>query len=88
MFNLISQILKNSLLLILSFYKKYISPILPNACRYTPTCSEYMMEAIKTHGPLKGVILGTKRLLRCHPWGKSGYDPVPPKFPKNKNINK
>ena len=75
------------LLFLLYLYKKYISPLLPNACRYTPTCSEYMIEAIKTHGVLKGLCLGFKRLCRCHPFGKSGYDPVPqPK--KNKDTNR
>lgn len=52
---------------------------MPNVCRYQPTCSQYMIEAIETHGVIKGVCLGTKRILRCHPWGGSGYDPVPPK---------
>ncbi len=65
------------------FYKKFISPFLPNACRFSPTCSEYMIEAIKIHGIIKGIILGTKRILRCHPWGNSGYDPVP----KNKDTD-
>ena len=46
-------------------------------CRFTPTCSEYMIEAIKKHGTFKGIYLGIKRILRCHPKGKSGYDPVP-----------
>ena len=53
--------------------------MLPNACRFTPTCSEYMIEAIKVHGTLKGIHLGLKRIIRCNPWGKCGYDPVPPK---------
>lgn len=64
-------------------YKRYLSPMLPPSCRYEPTCSVYMMQAIETHGPLKGLWLGTKRLLRCHPitWlgGSSGFDPVPPR---------
>jgi putative membrane protein insertion efficiency factor len=62
---------------LIKFYKMAISPILPMACRYTPTCSEYMLEAIQKYGAAKGIWLGTKRLSRCHPWGKSGYDPLP-----------
>lgn len=60
-------------------YQRWISPALPSACRYLPTCSHYMDEAIRTHGPVKGVWLGTRRLCRCHPWGGQGYDPVPPR---------
>ena len=63
----------------LRFYKKAISPFLPYACRYTPTCSEYMIEAIEKYGVIKGLLLGIKRIIRCHPWGESGYDPVPKK---------
>ena len=59
-------------------YQLFISPILPASCRYLPTCSAYGLEAIQVHGPLKGSWLTAKRLLRCHPWGGSGYDPVPP----------
>lgn len=59
------------------FYKYLISPLLPNACRYTPTCSEYMVQALKKHGPFKGLWLGLKRIGRCHPWGGHGWDPVP-----------
>jgi len=59
------------------FYKYCISPLLPAACRYSPTCSEYAIEALKRHGPLKGLWLAAKRIARCHPWGGSGYDPVP-----------
>jgi putative membrane protein insertion efficiency factor len=66
------------LLVLIGFYKRWISPALPAACRYTPTCSAYMAEAITTHGPAKGVWLGTRRLCRCHPWGGHGWDPVPP----------
>lgn len=58
-------------------YKYTISPLLPGACRFAPTCSEYGVQAIKKHGALKGSILLTKRISRCHPWGGSGYDPVP-----------
>jgi uncharacterized protein len=58
-------------------YQKAISPYLPTACRYTPTCSHYSQEAIQRHGLLKGSWLGVKRLARCHPWGGQGYDPVP-----------
>ena len=58
-------------------YQKSISPMFPSSCRFTPTCSQYAVEAIKKYGPIKGIWLGTKRLLRCHPWGGSGYDPVP-----------
>ncbi|MEH0158055.1 membrane protein insertion efficiency factor YidD [Limibacter armeniacum] len=65
------------LILFVKFYQLMISPWLPQSCRYTPTCSQYMIEAIKKHGPLKGTKLGLKRIGRCHPWGGSGYDPVP-----------
>lgn len=59
------------------FYRRFVSPLLPPACRYTPTCSQYAIEALRKHGPLKGLYLSVRRLLRCHPWGGSGYDPVP-----------
>ncbi|MBO6069144.1 MAG: membrane protein insertion efficiency factor YidD [Bacteroidales bacterium] len=62
---------------LLRFYKVCISPYLGNHCRYTPTCSQYAYEAISKYGILKGGWLALKRLLRCHPWGGSGYDPVP-----------
>lgn len=65
------------LLLPIYFYQRFISPLLPNSCRFTPTCSHYAVDAIKRHGPLFGLILGTWRILRCNPWGGSGYDPVP-----------
>ncbi len=58
-------------------YQWILSPLLPNSCRYTPSCSVYMVEAIKKHGPLKGGWLGLKRISRCHPWGGHGHDPVP-----------
>ncbi|MFN4233613.1 MAG: membrane protein insertion efficiency factor YidD [Bacteroidia bacterium] len=65
------------LILLIKFYKGAISPYLPRACRYTPTCSEYGMEAIKKYGPIKGLFLTVKRISRCHPWGGHGHDPAP-----------
>lgn len=71
------KILTYILLLPIRFYRGYISPMLPPACRFTPTCSQYAMEALQKHGPLKGLYLAIRRILRCHPWGGHGYDPVP-----------
>lgn len=59
------------------FYRASISPLLPASCRYTPTCSQYTIEAVLKHGVFKGGWLAIKRICRCHPWGGSGYDPVP-----------
>ena len=59
------------------FYRQYVSPLTPPACRFTPTCSQYAIEALQKHGPLKGLWLALRRLLRCHPWGGSGYAPRP-----------
>lgn len=70
---------------IIKFYKKAVSPWLPGACRYEPTCSEYMIEAIHQYGAWYGLILGFKRIGRCHPWGGSGYDPVPKQNKSQKN---
>lgn len=64
-------------LLFVKFYQYTIRPLLPNACRYTPSCSAYATEAIEKHGAMKGLWLGLKRILKCHPWGGHGYDPVP-----------
>jgi putative membrane protein insertion efficiency factor len=58
-------------------YKLLVSPLLPPACRFLPTCSEYAAEAIERHGAWRGIMLASRRLARCHPWGGSGYDPVP-----------
>jgi len=60
-------------------YQYTISPLMGDVCRYEPSCSKYMIEAIQKHGVIKGVGLGTKRIFRCHPWGGKGYDPVPDK---------
>lgn len=62
---------------LLRFYQGSISPLTPPACRFTPTCSEYVLRAVEGHGTLKGGWLGLKRIARCRPWGGSGYDPVP-----------
>ena len=59
------------------FYPRFISPLTPPSCRFTPTCSQYAIEALQKHGPLRGLYLAIRRILRCHPWGGSGYDPVP-----------
>lgn len=77
------RLLTRLLIMPIRFYQHAISPLLPPACRYTPTCSHYAVEAIQVHGPFKGLWLAMKRIGRCHPWGGSGYDPVPPKGPSN-----
>ena len=74
--------LKKPLILLIKFYQKFLSPMLPNVCRYTPSCSEYFIQALQIHGVIKGSWLGIRRILRCHPWGGKGYDPVPEKKEK------
>jgi putative membrane protein insertion efficiency factor len=78
-----SRLASRLLIAPIRFYKRFLSPLLPPACRFTPTCSAYAIEAIRVHGALKGSGLAARRLLRCHPitWlgGSSGFDPVPPK---------
>ncbi len=64
------------LIAVLKGYKRWVSPLLPSACRFYPTCSEYMADAIGKHGALKGTWLGVRRLFRCHPFHAGGYDPV------------
>jgi putative membrane protein insertion efficiency factor len=66
-----------TVLLPVYFYKYCISPLIPASCRFAPTCSEYALLAVKKHGPFKGGWLAIKRIFRCHPWGGSGFDPVP-----------
>jgi len=65
------------LILPIRFYQLAISPYLPPVCRYTPTCSAYSIEALRKHGPIKGLWLSLKRIVSCNPWGGHGYDPVP-----------
>ena len=65
------------LILLVRFYQLCISPLTPPSCRFTPTCSHYALEALRKYGPVKGLWLTIRRLAKCHPWGGSGYDPVP-----------
>ena len=74
---MIRRLLTGLLLLPIYFYRSCTSPLTPPSCRYTPTCSEYAIQALRRHGPLRGSWLAIRRILRCHPWGGSGYDPVP-----------
>ena len=82
---MISALLKKVCIFLIRTYQFTISPRFSHgACRYTPTCSQYMLEAIEIHGVLKGVGLGILRIMRCNPLFKGGYDPVPPKKEKQK----
>ncbi len=76
--------MKKALIFLIRFYQRGISPLHPGCCRFYPTCSAYALEAIQTHGALYGSFLTIKRLLKCNPLFKGGYDPVPPpKFREN-----
>ena len=68
--------MRQVLIAVLRLYKRFLSPMLPSACRFHPTCSEYMREAIERYGAARGVMLGVRRLLRCHPFHAGGFDPV------------
>ncbi|MDR3046452.1 MAG: membrane protein insertion efficiency factor YidD [Bacteroidales bacterium] len=72
-----SKILSKFFILLIKIYQVTLSPFIGGQCRYLPTCSHYGIEAIKKHGPFKGSLLMLKRICSCHPWGGSGYDPVP-----------
>jgi putative membrane protein insertion efficiency factor len=72
-----TKLLKQLFIFPIRIYQWMISPLLGSNCRHTPTCSHYAVEAIREWGPVKGIWLGMKRIARCHPWGTSGYDPVP-----------
>ncbi len=74
---MIKKIFIAPFLALIWLYKKFISPLTPATCRFSPTCSSYAQEALKKHGLFKGGYLSFKRFLKCHPWGESGYDPVP-----------
>lgn len=69
--------MKTFLIGAIRFYRSYISPLKPPCCRFTPTCSEYALEAIQKYGPVKGSWLAVKRISKCHPFHKGGYDPLP-----------
>ena len=71
------KLLTYPFVLLVRFYEIAISPLKPPTCRFTPTCSSYALEALKRHGLFKGGMLAIRRIMRCHPWGGSGYDPVP-----------
>ena len=75
--HLLSRTMVWILCLPILFYRTCISPFTPPSCRFTPTCSAYALEALRKHGAIKGLWLAAKRILRCNPWGGSGYDPVP-----------
>lgn len=74
---IVSNAVAKVMLALIWFYRHCISPLFPPVCRYTPTCSQYAVEAINKYGPFKGGWLAFKRILRCTPWGGSGFDPVP-----------
>ena len=82
------QIVVAILSLPILFYRGAISPMLPPSCRYTPTCSQYAIEAVMTHGIFTGSWLAIRRILRCNPFVKGGYDPVPPKKTNHNKGNK
>lgn len=69
--------MKTVVLALIRFYRRYISPLTPRHCRYEPTCSAFALEAIQTHGALRGSWLALRRIGRCHPWSAGGIDPVP-----------
>ena len=81
--------LTSSLLVgLIRLYQGILSPYLGRSCRYSPTCSQYTLEAIQLWGPIKGLWMGLKRISRCHPWGNHGYDPVPkPKLKEQKRSS-
>ena len=76
-FKIIRKMAILPLIVLIRFYQICISPLKPPTCRFTPTCSAYALEALRKHGLFKGSWLAIRRILRCHPWGGSGYDPVP-----------
>jgi len=80
--NILKNGLRNVLILLVKFYRKFISPLKQPSCIYTPTCSSYALEALERYGFFKGGYLSLKRVLRCHPFSKGGFDPVPTKEEK------
>lgn len=80
---MLKKVLIAPFVFLVRIYQTLISPLTPATCRYQPTCSHYTVEALKTHGLFRGSGLAIKRIFSCHPWGGSGYDPVPKKDDKN-----
>ena len=78
--------MKYILIFIIKIYQAVISPFLPNSCRFYPTCSHYAIESLNTHGFFYGLYLSAKRIVKCNPFHKGGFDPVPPKI-KSKNLS-
>jgi putative membrane protein insertion efficiency factor len=76
---MLNKVLTFPIVVLIKIYQHTISPWTGKNCRYDPTCSNYTLEALKVHGPIKGGWLAIKRIASCHPWGGEGYDPVPPK---------
>jgi putative membrane protein insertion efficiency factor len=72
----VGDAMRNAVIATLRFYKRFLSPLLPSACRFEPTCSEYMLEAVEKYGVARGISLGLRRVLRCHPFHQGGFDPV------------
>jgi putative membrane protein insertion efficiency factor len=86
---MLSKILIFPFVFLVRFYQTAISPFTPSACRFDPSCSSYMIESLQKHGLFYGGFLGIKRILSCHPWGKTGYDPVPPsKISRRNQVSK
>ena len=79
---MLNKIITSPLILLIRGYQLVISPLLGSNCRFMPTCSEYAMESLKTHGVIRGTFLTVKRIGKCHPWGGHGYDPIPNKMDK------
>ena len=75
----VSRLASSALIAMVRGYQVALSPMMGGACRFEPSCSNYMIEALNVHGAVKGTLLGLWRILRCHPWGDYGYDPVPPR---------
>ncbi|MDR2976343.1 MAG: membrane protein insertion efficiency factor YidD [Streptococcaceae bacterium] len=80
--------MKKFLIMLVRGYQRFISPIFPPSCRYYPTCSSYMIQALQKHGALKGFLMGIARILRCHPFVPGGVDEVPDHFSLKRNPNK
>lgn len=82
------KFLRNLVILPVKFYQKAISPLFPPSCRYYPTCSTYMIQAVEKHGVILGLLMGSARILRCNPFVRGGHDPVPDHFSLRRNHDK